>query len=131
MGHEEIVTYFGACGCVKIEDSRIRNIIEAFDSSTVSESTNEVDSSGMGSIPSSQKMAGITWNNMPTMPRKRKSESERMKFRKFDASGQPLSALQELADAQKELQTAIAEWTKQLGAFPDLTEGNDDGVNWE
>ena len=93
--------------------------------------TNEVDSSGMGSIPSSQKMAGITWNNMPTMPRKRKSESERMKFRKFDASGQPLSALQELADAQKELQTAIAEWTKQLGAFPDLTEGNDDGVNWE
>ena len=78
-----------------------------------------------GNIPSSQKMAGITWDNMPTMPRKRKSETERAKFRKYDANG-PLSAHMELVDAQKELQEAIDEWTKLLSSSSSVPPGKDE-----
>ena len=86
----------------------------------------EADSGGMGGNAASQKMAGITWDNMPTMPRKRKSEVERMRFRKYDANGDPLTAQQELEDAQKELQDAIAEWTKQLSTAPPGDPASDD-----
>lgn len=70
-----------------------------------------------GNNQAPQKMAGITWTNMPSMPRKRASDSRRNKL-KYADDGQPIkvSAKQQLEAAQQELQDAIAAWTELLSA---------------
>ena len=70
----------------------------------------------LGVSTQSAKMAGITWNNMPIMPRKSASDSKRHMLKGiFGENGkEKVPAAQQLKVAQEELQDAIAAWAELL-----------------
>jgi voltage-gated potassium channel Kch len=69
---------------------------------------------GANAPPVQQKMAGITWTNMPALPRKRTADTEMKRMK--GQSSYKVTATEALVEAQKELQDSIAAWSALLSA---------------
>ena len=64
-----------------------------------------------------KQMTGITWTNMPSMPRKGVSDSKHKKLKSMlgdSLEREKMPARQQLKKAQEELQSAIAGWAELL-----------------